>query len=63
MNLISYIEKYGDLSFKEKEINNIDYLVFGLLSYLDFDGIVSNNSKSKITIGYACHLYFSKYSF
>lgn len=62
MNLIGYIEKYGDLSFKEKEINNIDYLVFGLLSYLDFDGIVSNNSKSKITIGYACHLYFSKYN-
>jgi hypothetical protein len=62
MNLIGYIEKYGDLSFKEKEINNIDYLVFGLLSYLDFDGIVSNNCKDKITIGYACHLYFSKYN-
>ena len=41
MNLIGYIEKYGDLSFKEKKINKIDYLVFALLSYLDFDGIVS----------------------
>ena len=62
MNLIGYIEKYGDLSFKEKKINKIDYLVFALLSYLDFDGIVSNNSKNKITIGYACHLFFSKYN-
>ena len=62
MNLIGYIEKYGDLSFKEKKLNNIDYLIFGLLSYLDFDGIVSTNDREKITIGYACHLYFSKYN-
>lgn len=61
MNLINYIDKYGDLTFDELGINILDYLVFAELAYLDFDGIVSTTDKSKITLGHAAYLYLTKY--
>lgn len=35
-NLFDYVLKYGDISFEDKEFNEIDNLVFSLVSYLDF---------------------------
>ena len=37
MNVVEYVEKYGDYSFKEKVFNEIDNLVFSELVYLNFD--------------------------
>ena len=34
MDVIGYIKKYGNYTFKEKEFNDIDNLVFCNLSYL-----------------------------
>lgn len=36
----SYIRKYGHLSFKELEFNEVDNVILAVLSYLDFDGII-----------------------
>ncbi len=44
-NIFNYIEKYGQTSFKEKEFNDIDNLVFSLLSYLDFTQTSVNNGR------------------
>lgn len=41
-DLLNYIEKYGDLSFKEKPFNAVDGLIFSQLSYIDFQGVVSD---------------------
>ncbi len=35
-NLFDYIEKYGDLRFENKKFNEVDNVIFSLLSYLDY---------------------------
>lgn len=41
MKVISdYIEKYGDIPFSRKKINNVDYAIFSVLTYLDFTNII-----------------------
>lgn len=44
-NLFNYVEKYGDISFNTKKFNDIDNLVFSLLSYLDFSNTNINMGK------------------
>lgn len=39
-NLFNYLKKYGDVSFTEKGLTDIDVLIFSQLTYLDFDGLV-----------------------
>lgn len=41
-NIIDYLEAYGDVSFAEMPMNDVDSLVLCQLSYLKFDGIVSD---------------------
>ena len=36
MDIFDYVKKYGNLTFNEKEFNDIDNLVFSELSYLDY---------------------------
>lgn len=43
--LMSYIERYGDVPIEEKEINEIDNLIFSYLTYLDFSNTSVNFSK------------------
>jgi hypothetical protein len=40
-NVTTYVRFRGDLSFKESPFNEIDALIFTLLSYIDFKGIAS----------------------
>ncbi len=47
MKMIDYIEKNGNLSFSEKELNEVDKLIFANLSYVDFKDIVSSNDTNK----------------
>ena len=58
MNVINYINKYGDYTLDEKELNEIDKLIFGLLSYVKYDGLVSYNSLNKRTINDVGNEYF-----
>lgn len=46
-NIVSYINRYGDLSFDEKPYNIIDSAILATLSYIDLSGII----KDKSTIG------------
>lgn len=58
MNIIDYINKYGDTTLEEKDLTQIDKLLFSLLSYVKFDGTVSTNSKDKRTLKKVGESYF-----
>ncbi len=62
MDIYDYVRKYGDLTFEEKEFNDIDNLVFSMLAYLNYTD-TSINIKNH-TIEYIAHEYFklNKYS-
>lgn len=45
-NIFNYIKKYGDISFEDKEFNEIDNTILSLLAYLDFE----NYKKSTLEI-------------
>lgn len=62
MNIIDYIDKYGETSFEEKTITEVDKLIFALLSYVKYDGIVSTMSFTKKTIEEVGRTYFEKYT-
>ena len=44
MNLISYIEKYGNKTFQDKPLNGVDKLILSNLSYIEFTGIIFKGS-------------------
>lgn len=58
MNLLSYVDKYGNFSFDEVEFNEIDNAIFASLSYIGLHGIVSSDNNKKVTISEAGELYF-----
>ena len=47
MNVFNYVDKYGNKTFKEKSLNEIDKLIFALLSYVPYNGCVPNNDHHK----------------
>ena len=59
MNLISYIDKYGDKTFNDMSFNEVDNAIFASLSYVSFIGIVSSTKRNKITIREASDKYFT----
>ena len=59
-SIINYIEKYGDITFKEKSIGEVDYAILSVLSYLNFDGIIYSNL-TKVKLGDAVKSFFDKY--
>lgn len=60
MNIIDYIKKYN-YTFQEKKANELDYLIFSLISYLDLRDIVPSNKRDKMTIQELATKYFEKY--
>ena len=62
MNILNYIKKYGDKSFLEKEFTVVDNVLFACLSYIDFEGVVSNDFHNKITMEIAAKKYFENNS-
>lgn len=49
-NIIDYIKWRGDLSFSKSSFNEVDGLIFSMLSYLIFDGIVESGFNQDITL-------------
>ncbi len=43
MNIIGFVKKYGDKTFKEMPFNEVDALIFSELSYINFDLATSHN--------------------
>ena len=60
-NVISYIDKYGDKTFDEKDIGEVDYAILSIMSYINYDGILFSD-KTKVTLGDALHKFFKKYT-
>lgn len=60
MNVIEYIEKYGNLNFNEKPFNNVDKLIFANLSYVDYVDTISNNDKNKRKLEEVANDFFNK---
>ena len=58
MNLLSYVDKYGNCSFDEMEFNELDNAIFSSLSYIGLHGIVSSNWGDKVTIREAGDKFF-----
>lgn len=45
-NILDYLDWRGDITFEERPFNEVDNLILSVLSYLNFDGIVSGSAKS-----------------
>ncbi len=58
MNVINYIKKYKNLTFKDMKLTEIDKAIFAVLSYIRYDGLVSTNSFTKRTIKEVGDEYF-----
>ena len=56
MNIYNYIDDYGVYSFDEKEINDVDCVIFSFLSYANFTDILGNNKKITIKDAGRMHL-------
>lgn len=52
--ILEYIKEYGDYTFLEKPINEVDSLILSQFAYLKFDGIVPGIAQGEpsVTIGY-----------
>lgn len=61
MNIFDYVKKYGNRTFKEKEFNDVDNLIFCSLSYLNFTDTSINIGEH--TIEYIGGEYLSLYTF
>ena len=62
MNIFRYIDKYGNISFLEKEFNDVDNLIFSALIYIDLDKYVSNNNFNKRSIQDVGNDYLKNYN-
>lgn len=61
MDIYTYIDTYSKLSFKEKEFTEVDNLIFSLLIYLDFQGIVKSTTE-KISLQKAGDIFLKNYT-
>ena len=58
-NVFDYLEWRGDLTFEETPVNEVDNLIFCLLSYVDLDGIVPTDpAKGHVPLRHAAAEYF-----
>lgn len=58
----TYIKEYGDKTFNEEKINEIDNVILSSVIYLNFDGIVPKNKKS-ISLCEAGNIFLYKYNY
>lgn len=56
MDMLNFINTYGDLTFEQKSFGEIDNVVFSQLVYVDFEGIIDCNTK--LSLASACEKYF-----
>ena len=62
MNIFDYTKYYCDYTFSDKSFNEVDNVIFSMLAYNNFEGIVKKNEKNKVTIEEASKLFFEKYT-
>ena len=47
MDVIDYLNKYHDKSFKEMSFNEVDALIMAMISYVDFNELKVDKKKIK----------------
>ena len=57
-NILSYIEWRGDLSFAQSAFNEVDNLIFSVLSYLEFGNVIPAPGEGEIAIEAASEAFF-----
>ena len=57
-NLFDYLKFYKDVSFETMAFNDIDALIFSLLSYVEFEGIAPSGKREFIYLEEACYKFF-----
>lgn len=59
--LLTYVTWRGDLDFNQSPLNPVDALLFSLISYIPFDGIIPEGiTKKTCILSEAATLYFSR---
>lgn len=51
-NIISYLEEYGHLSFRDLPFNEVDALILSQFSYLKFDGLIPKITDEKRSVSF-----------
>ena len=61
-NYFDYVDEYGDYTFEEREFNEVDNVILSMLTYVDYNGIVSENDKDKKSVFCVSKEFFSKHN-
>lgn len=62
-NIFDYLDWRGDVTFKASPLNEVDFMIFSWVSYVDFDGIVSDDiSDDGITLEEVSKKFFEIYN-
>ena len=56
----TYLKEYGNYTFQEEEFNEVDAIIFSLLSYANLLDIVPESKKEKILLKDAALLFSKK---
>ena len=56
-NVLDYLKWRKDLTFKQDSFNEVDALILARLSYIPFDGILSQNSMETISLSKAISIF------
>lgn len=56
-NVLDYLKWRKDLTFKQDPFNEVDALILARLSYIPFDGILSQNSMETISLSKAISIF------
>ena len=59
--IYDYLDYYKKESFFDYAFNEVDSLIFSLLSYVKFDGIIPSGEKENVLLKDACKKYLAKY--
>lgn len=59
MEMLEYLKWRGDITFDERDLNEVDALLFSLISYEDFENILENNA---LTLKEVSDIFFNTYN-
>ena len=58
-NLFDYVRDYGDISFEEEGINELDGAIFSMLSYINFEGTAAELNRDGVSLRELSDRFFS----
>ncbi len=58
-NLFDYVREYGDISFEEEGINELDGAIFSMLSYINFEGTAAELNRDGVSLRELSDRFFS----